>query len=101
SGIGEKPMADKCANGASIELAGATKAYKDSIALNGIDLTIEPGEFVTLLGPSGSGKTTTLSLIAGFTKPTSGTVRVDGVDMLATPPHKRNLGVVFQHYALF
>jgi putative spermidine/putrescine transport system ATP-binding protein len=66
-----------------------------------IDLTIEPGEFITLLGPSGSGKTTTLNMIVGFTEPTSGSIRLNGRDISRMPPYKRNFGMVFQNYALF
>ena len=70
-------------------------------AVDGVSLTIEPGEFMTLLGPSGSGKTTTLNLIAGFETLTAGTISFDGADVGALPPHKRNLGMLFQNYALF
>src|SRR6516165_8246031 len=60
-----------------------------------------PGEFFTLLGPSGCGKTTTLRMIAGFERPTSGRILLDGVDVAQVPPHKRNVNTVFQSYALF
>ena len=70
-------------------------------AVDGIDLEIARGEFVTLLGPSGSGKTTTLMMIAGFETPTAGTIHLDGRDLTGTPPYRRNIGVVFQSYALF
>ena len=60
-----------------------------------------PGEFFTLVGPSGCGKTTTLRMIAGFERPTSGRILLDGVDVAQTPPHKRNVNTVFQSYALF
>jgi putative spermidine/putrescine transport system ATP-binding protein len=70
-------------------------------AVDGISLTIEPGEFMTLLGPSGSGKTTTLNLIAGFETLTAGTIALNGSDVGSLPPHKRNLGMLFQNYALF
>ena len=72
-----------------------------SRAVDGIHLNIEPGEFVTLLGPSGCGKTTTLRMIAGFESPTSGSVDLDGVDMISVPPNKRPMSMVFQSYALF
>jgi len=77
------------------------KEYGDNTAVDDLTLTIEPGEFFTLLGPSGSGKTTTLMMLAGFTSPTSGRIIVDGVDIAHTPPDQRNIGVVFQDYALF
>jgi putative spermidine/putrescine transport system ATP-binding protein len=70
-------------------------------ALLGIDLTVEPGQFLALLGPSGSGKTTTLNVLAGFVRPDRGTVEFDGADVTRVPPHRRNLGIVFQSYALF
>jgi putative spermidine/putrescine transport system ATP-binding protein len=82
-------------------LGGLTKRFGDSLAVNGLDLSIRKGEFVTLLGPSGCGKTTTLQMIAGFVEPTSGSVTLDGQDLLRVPPRARGLGIVFQSYALF
>ena len=70
-------------------------------ALEGIDLDIAPGEFITLLGPSGCGKTTTLRIIAGFETPTAGDVLLDGASVLSTTPDKRPMAMVFQSYALF
>ena len=88
--------------GSSVQLVGIRKTYGDSVtALDSISMTIEAGEFITFLGPSGSGKTTTLNIIAGFTAATSGQVLLDDVDLASRAPHKRNLGVVFQNYALF
>ena len=69
--------------------------------MDGIDLHMPPGEFFTLLGPSGCGKTTTLRMIAGFERPTSGRIMLDGTDVAQVPPHKRSVNTVFQSYALF
>ena len=87
--------------GAAIEIRKASKRYGAFTALKDIDLHIRPGEFMTLLGPSGSGKTTTLNLIAGFTDISAGTLEIGGKSVTGLPSHKRNIGVVFQHYALF
>ncbi|TFD75483.1 ABC transporter ATP-binding protein [Cryobacterium sp. Sr8] len=87
--------------GAAITLNKLTKRYGEATAVDAIDLNAEPGEFLTLLGPSGSGKTTTLNMIAGFVDVTEGEILVDGKPVYALPPHKRNMGMVFQHYALF
>ena len=87
--------------GAAITLNKLTKRYGHATAVDAIDLDAEPGEFLTLLGPSGSGKTTTLNMIAGFVDITEGEILIDGKPVYALPPHKRNMGMVFQHYALF
>jgi spermidine/putrescine transport system ATP-binding protein len=84
-----------------IKLEELTKRFGDVVAVDGIDLHMPPGEFFTMLGPSGCGKTTTLRMIAGFQRPTSGKIVLDGVDVGQVPPHKRNVNTVFQSYALF
>ena len=77
------------------------KAYGQTVALRDVSLSIEPGEFLTLLGPSGSGKTTLLKIIAGFEQLDAGSMHLDGVDITNLAPGKRNIGMVFQSYALF
>jgi putative spermidine/putrescine transport system ATP-binding protein len=77
------------------------KVYGSVVACDDVDLEVRRGEFVTLLGPSGSGKTTTLRMIAGFTTPSGGSIEIDGRDVTSVPPHRRNVGMVFQSYALF
>ncbi len=88
-----------------LRLRGLTKEFGTGsdrvMAVDAVDLDIEPGEFVTLLGPSGCGKTTTLRMIAGFEDPTGGEVLLDGSNMIDTPPNKRPMAMVFQSYALF
>ena len=84
-----------------IRLEELNKTFDDVVAVDGIDLRMPPGEFFTMLGPSGCGKTTTLRMIAGFERPTSGRIVLDGVDVAQVPPHKRNVNTVFQSYALF
>jgi len=84
-----------------INLSGIQVKFGDFLALKGIDLNVKQGEFFTLLGPSGCGKTTTLRAITGFIKPHSGTVTVDDKDITHLEIEKRNIGMVFQNYALF
>ena len=84
-----------------VRLEELTKSFGDVVAVDGIDLHMPPGEFFTLLGPSGCGKTTTLRMIAGFERPTSGRIMLDGTDVAQVPPHKRSVNTVFQSYALF
>jgi putative spermidine/putrescine transport system ATP-binding protein len=85
----------------ALVLRGLRKLFGAAAAVDGVDLDVRRGEFVTLLGPSGSGKTTTLRMVAGFTAPTSGSIEIDGSDMTRIPPHRRDVGMVFQNYALF
>jgi len=84
-----------------ISLQRVTKKFGPLTVIEALDLDIERGEFISLLGPSGSGKTTLLMLLAGFEHPSSGSVVVAGKHVETLPPHKRNMGVVFQNYALF
>lgn len=86
---------------AQVTLNQLTKHFDDTPVVKGISLTVEDGEFFSLLGPSGCGKTTILRMIAGFTFPTSGTIFFDDQDVSYIPPNKRNTGMVFQNYALF
>ncbi len=87
--------------GASLSLAGIEKSFDRVGAVRGVSLDVRSGEFLTLLGPSGSGKTTSLMMIAGFETPTAGDIAIDGRSVLQVPPHRRNIGMVFQNYALF
>ncbi|MGE5650217.1 ABC transporter ATP-binding protein [Noviherbaspirillum sp. UKPF54] len=85
-----------------VEFRGVKKTYDgEHLVVKHLDLNIERGEFLTLLGPSGSGKTTCLMMLAGFEFPTGGEIRLDGQLLNKVPPHKRNIGMVFQNYALF
>jgi spermidine/putrescine ABC transporter ATP-binding subunit len=86
---------------ASVALVDLRKAYGEFHAVDGVNLDVRPGEFLTLLGPSGSGKTTTLRMIAGFAVPDGGDVLIGETSVVRQPPHRRNVGMVFQNYALF
>jgi putative spermidine/putrescine transport system ATP-binding protein len=85
----------------ALVLRGLRKTFANAIAVDGVDLEVRRGEFLTLLGPSGSGKTTTLRLVAGFMSPSGGSIEIDGRDMTRVPPYQRDVGMVFQNYALF
>nr|WSY56421.1 ABC transporter ATP-binding protein [Streptomyces sp. NBC_00886] len=88
-------------NAATVEFRGLRREFGPTVALDGLDLTVRPGEFLALLGPSGCGKTTALRMLAGFEHPTSGEVLVDGQDVTGVPAHRRDAGMVFQSYSLF
>ena len=85
----------------ALSLKGVVKRFGDVVAVDGIDLEIDDGEFFSMLGPSGSGKTSTLRMIAGFEVPTEGTIRLHGQDVTGVPPFDRDVNTVFQDYALF
>jgi spermidine/putrescine ABC transporter ATP-binding subunit len=84
-----------------LKLANISKQFEEVVAVDNVSLEINEGEFITLLGPSGSGKTTILLMIAGFQTPTMGEIFIKGEQMTPVPPQKRNIGIVFQSYALF
>ena len=85
----------------SVTITGLTKTYGQATAVDGLDLEIRAGEFISLLGPSGCGKTTTLRMIAGFEKPDSGSIVIGGKDVVRLAPYQRDVNTVFQAYALF
>ncbi|MFT4012813.1 MAG: ABC transporter ATP-binding protein [Paracoccus sp. (in: a-proteobacteria)] len=85
----------------TLETQGLGKVYGDFVALAPTDITVEKGEFLTLLGPSGSGKTTLLSLIAGLSEADSGRILMNGQDVTYAAPYQRDIGMMFQNYALF
>ena len=87
--------------GVSIEIDNVTKAYQNTVVIEGLSAVINPGEFFTLLGPSGCGKTTLLRMIIGFNSIEAGEIRVDGKRVNDIPTNKRNMGMVFQNYAVF
>jgi putative spermidine/putrescine transport system ATP-binding protein len=92
---------DTSISGAGLRLIDLVKRYGGTEAVCGISLDVQPGEFVTFLGPSGSGKTTTLNMVAGFIQVDAGAIQIDGRPIEGLPPHRRDIGMVFQHYALF
>ena len=85
----------------AIRLRGLARRFGEVVAVDGVDLDVVDGEFLTLLGPSGSGKTTVLRMIAGFERPDAGTIELAGVDVTNVPPYSRDVNTVFQDYALF
>ncbi len=85
----------------SIEISGVTKKYGDFVALDDVSVSLPTGQLTALLGPSGGGKSTLLRIIAGLDSADTGTVSIEGVDATRLPPQKRNVGFVFQHYAVF
>ncbi|HMR33498.1 MAG TPA: ABC transporter ATP-binding protein [Geminicoccaceae bacterium] len=87
--------------GATLEISQLDKRYATFAALDGVSMSVSGGEMVAILGPSGCGKTTTLRTVAGFIEPSGGDIRIDGQSVLGLPTHRRNLGIVFQSYALF
>ena len=88
-------------HGASVEFVNVTKVFGAVKAVDAVSLRIDPGEFYSLIGPSGSGKTTLLTMLAGFDRVSSGRILLDGQDISGLPAHRRNMGMVFQSYALF
>jgi spermidine/putrescine transport system ATP-binding protein len=84
-----------------VSFSRVTKRFKELVAVDGLSLDVQPGEFLTLLGPSGCGKTTILRLIAGFETPEAGEIRIDGQRVNSMPPNRRDVNTVFQSYALF
>src|SRR5215207_6346719 len=101
AGGGQQSQGGIGAHGAEVRFVDVRKQFGNVVAVDSVSLDIAPGEFLTLLGPSGSGKTTTLMMLAGFEVPTDGELYVDDVAIAAIPPYKRNIGMVFQNYALF
>jgi putative spermidine/putrescine transport system ATP-binding protein len=86
---------------AFLDLNNINKVFSKFVAVDNFNLQVEKGEFVSFLGPSGCGKTTTLRMVAGFETPTSGEILINNTDITPIPPNKRNIGMVFQSYALF
>lgn len=92
---------DNAPNQTLVSLRNLNKHYGEFTAVDNINLDIQDGEFLTFLGSSGSGKSTTLSMLAGFETPSSGEILVDQLSLVNVPPHKRDIGMVFQRYSLF
>ena len=98
---GDAPARETVRQQPTLELRDVVKDYDGTRAVDGVSLDVAPGEFLTLLGPSGCGKTTLMNMVAGFFAPTSGAIRIAGRDVTRMPPYRRNIGMVFQNYALF
>ncbi len=94
-------VAERIITGTAVEFDGVTRVFGATRALDRLDLRVGPGELLALLGPSGCGKTTALRLLAGFDRPTSGTIKVDGKDVSRVAANRRDMGMVFQAYSLF
>src|SRR6476620_5425868 len=94
-------MTASAQDGVAVRLRGLRKEFGEVVAVDGVDLDVLDGEFLTLLGPSGSGKTTVLRMIAGFELPTGGTIELAGADVTRRAPFERDVNTVFQDYALF
>jgi len=101
SGRAEGGAAGVLSEEGSVQLVDVTKRFADVVAVDSLSLQVQPAEFLSLLGPSGCGKTTTLRMLAGFEEPTAGEIFISGQAVQGTPPHKRNVNTVFQHFALF
>ena len=97
----QPPVLGDNVRGAAITFADVSKSYGGVVAVDGVSMAVNAGEFVSLLGPSGSGKTTLLMMLAGFETPSAGQMRIGGRDVTPIPPNRRDIGVVFQRYALF
>ncbi|MBY0232728.1 MAG: ABC transporter ATP-binding protein [Gemmataceae bacterium] len=95
------PTAGTAPSSTALELGGVSHSYGATPSLRGVSLAVERGRFLSLLGPSGCGKTTLLKIVGGYLAPSEGAVRLDGLDATRLPPERRNVGMVFQSYALF
>jgi putative spermidine/putrescine transport system ATP-binding protein len=98
---GDHPLDSRESRQPVIEFSNVRKMYGEHAAVANLNITVNSGEWLTLLGPSGCGKTTTLRMAAGFVSPDGGTICLQGADVTHVPPEKRGLGIVFQNYALF